>query len=341
MYMNAAYFPNTRIYNGDTPGQLNYSYINHVYYAYASVSADGGVFLSDEWADARAEVDGVHGGIGSLMHLKQKHPHLQVVLSVGGPAASNIFPIVAANAVLRDNFARSALGLIEASGLDGIDICWEYPSDAEQGYNFLALLAACRIHLPEDRFFLTAALPATREVLQFIDFTTAAPYLDFVNLMAYDFFGSDWSKRSGHHSQLYAMSKDEPSASAGVSYLVSHGLPAKKILLGIATYGRSFLGAAGPGQKFKGGGGNDGTFDYNRLPRKHCKEVVDKKHIAAQCVGGDGGFITYDNPDTVKAKASYCKQKGLGGMFYWNAPADSKERSRSLIAAGFGTLHSS
>lgn len=130
--------------------------------------------------------------------------------------------------------------------------------------------------------------------------------------MAYDFFGSDWSKRSGHHSQLYALSKDEPSASAGVSYLVSHGLPAKKILLGIATYGRSFLGAAGPGQKFKGGGGNDGTFDYNRLPRKHCKEVVDKKHIAAQCVGGDGGFITYDNPDTVKAKASYCKQKGLG-----------------------------
>lgn len=46
MYMNAVYFPNTRIYNGDTPGQLNYSYINHVYYAYASVSADGGVFVS-------------------------------------------------------------------------------------------------------------------------------------------------------------------------------------------------------------------------------------------------------------------------------------------------------
>lgn len=77
--------------------------------------------LSDEWADAGAPVDGVYGGLGSLMHLKQKHPHLQVVLSIGGGAASEIFPIVASSTLLRDNFARSALGLVEASGLDGID----------------------------------------------------------------------------------------------------------------------------------------------------------------------------------------------------------------------------
>jgi chitinase len=55
------------------------------------------------------------------MHLKQKHPHLQVVLSVGGAAASQTFPIVASNTLTRDNFARSVRGLVEASGLDGID----------------------------------------------------------------------------------------------------------------------------------------------------------------------------------------------------------------------------
>jgi len=46
MYTNAVYWPNYRIYNNDTPGQLNYSCINRVYYAYASVAADGGVFVS-------------------------------------------------------------------------------------------------------------------------------------------------------------------------------------------------------------------------------------------------------------------------------------------------------
>ncbi|KAK4171222.1 hypothetical protein QBC36DRAFT_100888 [Triangularia setosa] len=37
----------------------------------------------------------------------------------------------------------------------------------------------------------------------------------------------------------------------------------------------------------------------------------------------DGGFVTYDNPDTVKIKATFCKQNGPGGLFYWSAPSDS------------------
>uniref|UniRef100_A0A8H7TN04 chitinase n=1 Tax=Bionectria ochroleuca TaxID=29856 RepID=A0A8H7TN04_BIOOC len=341
MFTNAVYFPNHRIYQGDTPGMLNYSCINHVYYAYASVTADGGVFLSDEWADARAPVDGVQGGLGSLMHLKQKHPHLQVVLSVGGAAASETFPIVASNTLTRDNFARSVRGLVEASGLDGIDIAWEYPSDSKQGHDFIALLAAVRIHLPEDYYTLTAALPTSRAVLHYIDLKMAAEYLDYLNLMAYNFSGY-WSSKSGHHAQLYSMSKDEESGSSGVSYLISHGFPAKKVLLGIPTFGRSFLHTSGPGHRFRGcGGGEDGTFEYNQLPRHGCKEVVDKRHVAAQCVGDDGGFVTYDNPDTVKLKVSYCKQKGLAGLYYWDGPADSRDKSRSLVAAGFRALHTS
>lgn len=45
MYTNAVYFPNYRVYRGDTPGQLNYGCINHVYYAFATVSPDGGVLV--------------------------------------------------------------------------------------------------------------------------------------------------------------------------------------------------------------------------------------------------------------------------------------------------------
>ena len=71
--------------------------------------------------DVQAPVDGVQGGLGSLMHLKQTHPHLQVILSVGGANSAASFPVTAANAIYRDNFARSARGLVEASGFDGID----------------------------------------------------------------------------------------------------------------------------------------------------------------------------------------------------------------------------
>lgn len=190
------------------------------------------------------------------------------------------------------------------------EVAWEYPSDAQQGRDFIALLAAIRIHLPEDQFTLTAALPASKMVLQYIDFTQAREYLDQVNLMAYDFFGP-WSSRSGHHAQLYSMHRDETSGSSGVGHLISHGFPARKILLGIPTYGRSFLHAAGPGHRFRGGGGEEGTFEYHQLPRPGCTETVDKRHVAATCLGADGGFVTYDNPETVKTKAGFCKQKGL------------------------------
>lgn len=190
-------------------------------------------------------------------------------------------------------------------------VAWEFPSEAKHGHDFLALLAAVRIHLPDDRFILTAVLPAAKEVLDLIDLKTAAEYLDYINLVAYDFFGT-WTSKSGHHAQLYTMNKDEPSASSGVAHLMAQGFPPKSILLGIPTYGRSFLKANGPGQDFNGVGGQEGTFEYSELPRKGCKEIVDRRYIAAQCVGGDGGFVTYDNPETVKVKAEFCKQKGLG-----------------------------
>ncbi|ROW07860.1 hypothetical protein VMCG_03485 [Cytospora schulzeri] len=355
-YKNAVYFPNYRLYNGDTPGALNFSCISTVYYSFANVALDGGVYvsempasgdsrhgltlviqLSDEYADLQAPCDGVSGGLGSLMHLKQKHPHLQVILSIGGSASSQAFSTVAASAVLRDNFARSARGLVEASGLDGID-------NPQEGAGFLALLAAVRLYLPEEHYLLTAALPASCPILANIDLRRAADYLDLLNLVAYDFYGP-WSPRSGHHAQLYPSSKDDDtSVSSTVSYLLSQGFPAQKTLLGIPLFGRSFVAVPGPGHRSKGsapGSNGDGTFDYSQLPRRGTKEQLDKRACAAFCVGGDGGFVSYDNPDTVKQKAAFCRQKGLGGMFYWTGPADAKDSKRSLIAAGFRALHSS
>jgi len=55
MYTNAIYWPNHRVYNGDTPGTLNYGCINRVYYAYANVAADGSVFVS-LWASPQLDL---------------------------------------------------------------------------------------------------------------------------------------------------------------------------------------------------------------------------------------------------------------------------------------------
>lgn len=46
MFTNAVYFPSHRLYRGASPGALNYSCISIVYYGFARVFEDGGVFVS-------------------------------------------------------------------------------------------------------------------------------------------------------------------------------------------------------------------------------------------------------------------------------------------------------
>ena len=162
--------------------------------------------------------------------------------------------------------------------------------------------------------------------------------------MAYDFSGP-WTQATGHHAQLHTPQQPHSdsariSCNSAVMYMLSKGVPSRKILLGIPAYGRSFLGASKPGDRFTGHGGEEGTFEYKDLPRPGAQELVDEHVGAAFCVGGDGGFVTYDNPRTVQLKAHFVKQRRLGGLFYWTGTADVKG-PRSLIETGYNSLHSS
>ncbi|KFY82384.1 hypothetical protein V498_08603 [Pseudogymnoascus sp. VKM F-4517 (FW-2822)] len=338
MSVNAVYYPNYRAYRGETPATLNYKCISHVYYAYAHVNPDG--FLSDELADGTMEVDGVNGCLGSFMVLKDKFPHLKVLLSIGGVDSSQSFRILSETAARRDNFARSANLLVREARLDGIDIDWQHPDDAQQGSNFLSLLATVRLYLPSEDYMVVVPLPTNSWALQHIDLPKIQEYVDLVNLMAYDFSGP-WRPTAGHHAQLYRAQEGENSGSAAVEHILSTGFPAKKILLGIPVYGRSFIGAEAPGDQYHSNGGEDGIFEYKALPRPGTQEVVDAERCAAVCVGGDGGFVTYDNPDTVAMKGRYCKEQGLGGLFYWTGTADITNGPRSLVESGFRALHGS
>ncbi|EPQ63467.1 Bgt-939 [Blumeria graminis f. sp. tritici] len=337
-WINAIYYPNWAVYCGETPASLNYACVSHVFYAFAHVDVEGKIFLSDEWADKQMPVDGTTGCLASLSCLKQQFSHLKLILSIGGGASSQNFAAVASTKHGRETFGQSARCLVDTYALDGIDIDWEHPSDHEQGRNFISLLAAIRCYLPDAKYLLTAALPAGQWALQNIDLRKANEYLDLVNLMAYDFTGS-WTAKAGHHAQLHASKSDECCGASAVNYVISTGFPVSKLLLGIPVYGRSFLGASGPDQTYTGHAGDEGTFKYKDLPRQNCQETVNPHVVAASCYGGDGGFVTYDNPDTVRIKAKYCREKGLGGLFYWTGTADAPSGPRSLVSTGFHSLH--
>ena len=221
---------------------------------------------------------------------------------------------------------------------------WEHPSDPRQGHHYVQLLAAIRKSLPAPKYLLTSALPAGEWALKNIDLGQAAAQLDLINLMTYDFSGP-WTDVCGHHAQLYSPKTPHNEAAkvschSAVTYLLSKGVPSRKILLGVPTYGRSFLGATKVGDRFTGGGGEEGTFEYKDLPRPGAAVQFDEAVGAVYSIGGDGGFVTYDDPRTVQRKAEFAKQQGLGGLFFWTGTGDTRD-DRSLVQAGYRALHSS
>lgn len=219
---------------------------------------------------------------------------------------------------------------------------WEHPTGPVDASNYLSLLTTVRQFLQRPAYFVTSALAAAEWALRDIDFSRVQGCLDHINLMAYDFSGP-WTPVSGHQAQLHRPPYTYPgdpglSGHSAVDYLISRGVQPEKILLGVPVYGRSFPGADNIGQSYTGHGGPECTFDYKDLPRPGSVEHQDAQAGAAFCVGGDGGFVSYDTPDVVRMKGTYVVSRGLGGLFYWTGTADAPGR-RSLVKAGYAALH--
>lgn len=77
--------------------------------------------MLDEYADTKISVDGASGCFEAFRLHKQSHPHLKVVLSIGGGSGSPPFPKLAADPVARTRLAEQCREFVDQHDLDGID----------------------------------------------------------------------------------------------------------------------------------------------------------------------------------------------------------------------------
>jgi chitinase len=326
-----------------TPPRIEPAKLTHINFAFGRIEG-GKVVLPHP---------GVAANLGYLRSLKAKNPRLQVLLSVGGWQAEG-FSDAAASAASRATFAESIVALLREHSLDGVDLDWEYPGQSVAGIksrpqdkqNFTALLQTVRAHLDaarrEPRYLLTIA-SADREYFDFTEMDKLHVHLDFINVMTYDFFNS-LTPTTGHHAGLYAAAHAAPTdrnADASIKQHLAAGIPADKLVLGVAFYGRGFAGV-----KPQRLGLNQ---PYERFEAAHpYVDLVDK------FIGRDGfvrewdakaqapflwnaqthAFITYDDPQSIAIKADYVRKHHLGGMMFWELSQDSRGALLDAIVKG-------
>ena len=341
------------------------SLLTHLNYAFAKVGADekANPQFSLEAGDERDLGD--DGGFRQVTGLKRKFPALKVLLSVGGWAHNDApngwrFTTMAATAKYRHEFIESAMTLLREYDFDGLDIDWEYPASGERGgyaadrHNYVTLLAefhaamsleAKRSGKPE--LLLTIAAPSSLWFLPGFELEEIHPHVDFINLMAYDYYGP-WSHQTGANAPLLADSNPHGNTFIGHSLdiYLDQNVPPQKIVLGMATYARSFAGvgsadygvsstAAGFGGRCTGEAGVLSNFELQPILHSGDYQLHWHEDTGTPFAYNPSSstFISYDDAKSIALKVAFVNEQHLGGAMFWSLDLDDFKHGYPLVTA--------
>jgi chitinase len=294
--------------------------------------------------------------LARLCALKKRNPALRVLVSIGGWGADG-FSDAALSETSRAKFAQSAADLIARHALDGIDLDWEYPGlpgpgivhrDEDRG-NFTLLLQALRRRLDAlaterggSRYLITAAL-ADSEFVAHIELDRIHEYLDWINLMTYDFHNS-LTPTTGHHAALSASATSaagERSVERAVAQYLAAGVPARKLVVGVPFYGRAFADVRAQNHGLDQAYGRyAGDYPWPKLKAEFIGRGGFVRYWDASArapyLWNDESrmFISYDDPESLAAKAHFVKAHALGGMMYWEQSHDPNGELLGVLAHG-------
>jgi chitinase len=288
----------------------------------------------------------------ALRALRRRHPGLRLIVSIGGWDQAPQYSDIALTARARSRFAASCIqAFLVGQGFDGIDLDWEFPvhggmnrSRPEDRSDATALVREFRRQLDalgrgrHRHYLLTVATPAgtwqqggAYSVGDSYDLAALARSVDWLNVMTYD-MNNVFSPVAAFNAPLHGDPREpvpDPQRSgdnltSAVRYYEAHGVPPGKIMLGMAFYGRGFVGVssrdAGLYSRYSGGFPETPwkTVESRFLTSpdwvRHWSATAEapwlynaRRHI----------FFTYDDPLSLGIKARFVRRQHLRGVMIW------------------------
>ncbi|GAB6927712.1 hypothetical protein JCM10914A_16950 [Paenibacillus sp. JCM 10914] len=278
----------------------------------------------------------------AVQRIKREHPHLTILLSVGGWGAGG-FSEAASTEAGRSAMAASAIRVLEEFPFDGIDLDWEYPSYGEAGIassaddkrNFTLLLQAMREALNAKgardgrHYLLTIAAGADQYYVDGTDMAEAVQYLDYVQLMTYDMRGG-FQVLTGHHTNLYTPTGDlfRISTDASVRIFVAAGVPREKIVIGAAFYSRKWNEVPDRNHGLHQMAGTTGGYgpSYAVLAAEYINKNGYTRYWDAEACApylfNGSSLISYDDEESILHKCRYVMDEELAGIMFWEYSND-------------------
>jgi chitinase len=307
----------------------------------------------------------LRGLFNQLKKLKTENPKMKIMLSIGGWGGCNYYSDAALTAESREKFVDACInefilgnlpvkgnagGLKAAAGIfDGIDLDWEFPlsggpegthynkNDVEDLTELLALFRK-KLDAVNPDLLLTIAIAADKPNLNNYDIKGIQQYLNWFNLMTYDFHGS-WNNAAAHHTNLLSSPLDttdngaEHSFDKSVKYFIdSMGVNSRKIIPGAGFYGKCWYnvdsvnhGLYQPGSD-SAGIYKEGSGDYSNLrtfESKGYNYYWDSLAMAPWLYNPEKKiFWTFDDPKSIALKSRYVDAYNLGGLMFWELSED-------------------
>lgn len=274
------------------------------------------------------------------------------ILSFGGwafstdPATYAIFR----NGVMPANRVKMAISIanfIKKHDLDGVDIDWEYPgapdlpdippASKDDGPNYLAFFVVLKNLLRKRS--VSIAAPSSYWYLKQFPIQAIGRVVDYIVYMTYDLHGQ-WdmdnanSQEGCDNGNCLRSQVNLTETKQALAMITKAGVPGKKIVVGVTSYGRSYSmaepGCWGPDCLYTGGRTSSdatpvrctGTSGY--IADAEIAEIMGTGRVVKSFVDtsshsdilyDDNQWISYMGSTTKKVRTALYRTWGMGGDF--------------------------
>lgn len=315
--------------DGWSVDEIPFDKITHLTVTFLNVKSDGTVTSEYEyWSETLSEIKSKSDG------------NTKLLLCIGGGYSENMADGIRTQAQ-RNRFAQSAVAMMREHEFDGLDLNWEYPGDwYEDGvHNGTLLLEQMRKELDaagkEDsaRYELAVTTGSGSLVHEHFELETIHSYLDYINVMCYDYVGP-WNEvhDTGHNTPLDLTKRDMKGWAEETPF------SADELNLGVPFYGRPFSGVPstnnGLGQPYDSAGD---LIGYRTLVSDYIGEPGWTKHWSEETsvpwLYNENGnrFITYNGVRSMRLKGDVADQYGGSMILGLSRDTDDHDLLDALI----------